>query len=59
MAKIFVFNPDHEIALASNNCKYNPKRNILRLNDDLSVLPVWFYSKYTIESEPYRSMASA
>lgn len=49
MAKIFVFNPDHEIALASNNCKYNPKRNILRIIDDLSILPVWFCSGCSIE----------
>ena len=49
MAKIFVFNPDHEIALASNNCKYNPKRNVLRIIDDLSILPVWFCSRCSIE----------
>ncbi|MDR0830234.1 MAG: hypothetical protein LBN95_09035 [Prevotellaceae bacterium] len=38
-AKIYIFNPDHELALANNNENFLPKRNIAKLAEDLALLP--------------------
>ena len=41
MSKIYVFNPDHELSLASDDNNFQPKKNITRLQKDLALLPLW------------------
>ncbi len=42
MLKLSIFNPDHEIALANDDKNFKPKKNIVRLAHDLSLLPLWY-----------------
>lgn len=48
MGKIFVFNPDHEIALASGDPNFTPKKNVAKITQDLSLLPLWISEGCTI-----------
>jgi len=41
MNKLFVFNPDHELALANDDENFMPKQNVAQLADDLQLLPLW------------------
>ena len=41
VSKIYVFNPDHELSLASDDNNFQPKKNITRLQKDLAILPLW------------------
>lgn len=45
MANLFIFNPEHELALANNNENFLPKQNIAKLKKDLQILPVWLQNK--------------
>jgi hypothetical protein len=38
---LFVFNPDHELALASFEKNFQPKKNIKKIVEDLPTLPLW------------------
>lgn len=39
MARLFLFNPSHEMALASDTSHYTPPKHIQRMEADLSMLP--------------------
>ena len=41
VSKIYVFNPDHELSLASDDNNFQPKKNVTRLQKDLALLPLW------------------
>lgn len=41
MRKLFVFNPDCELAIAAGGRYYTPPANIVRMIDDLAFLPAW------------------
>ncbi len=49
MQKIYSFNPDHEMALASGNKHFKPKKNIVALKNDLATLPIWLDNNYLID----------
>lgn len=38
---LFVFNPDHDLALANGNCHYLPPNSALQFANDAAVLPIW------------------
>ena len=40
--KIYLFNPEHDMALASFSPHYKAPTEIIRMKDDLSALPVWY-----------------
>ncbi len=40
--KIYLFNPDSDMALAAGKPNYTPPANIRRMIGDLSMLPVWY-----------------
>ncbi len=40
--KIYLFNPDSDMALAADKPNYTPPANIRRMIGDLSMLPVWY-----------------
>jgi hypothetical protein len=42
MNKLYLFNPDHELALANFDPNYMPSSNVQRLATDLALLPVWY-----------------
>ncbi len=42
MKKIYFFNPEHDMALANFSCFYKAPAEIIRMADDLSVLPAWY-----------------
>ncbi|MDR2683982.1 MAG: hypothetical protein LBB53_01210 [Prevotellaceae bacterium] len=44
MKKLYIFNPEHELALVNNDINYMPKSNIAQMIRDLTVLPLWFNS---------------
>lgn len=48
MGKIFVFNLDHEIALAADELNFTPKKNVAKITEDLSLLPLWISEGCTI-----------
>ncbi|KAA6323183.1 hypothetical protein EZS27_027349, partial [termite gut metagenome] len=39
---LYIFNPDHDLALANNNANYMPSAPARRLSEDLALLPVWY-----------------
>ena len=40
--KFYLFNPEHDMALASYSPYYKAPAEIIRMKEDLSVLPVWY-----------------
>ncbi len=40
--KVYLFNPEHDMALASNSPFYKAPAEIIRMKEDLAVLPVWY-----------------
>lgn len=40
--KVFLFNPDTDLALANGRGTYTPTANVRRMISDLSLLPVWY-----------------
>lgn len=40
--KLYLFNPDHDLALASNEPHYMPPATVRRMAEELALLPVWF-----------------
>ena len=40
--KYYLFNPEHDMALASYSPYYKAPAEIIRMKEDLSVLPVWY-----------------
>lgn len=45
LQKIYLFNPDHDLALASQSAKFMPKANIVTMAHDLACLPFWWAKK--------------
>jgi hypothetical protein len=39
---LYLFNPDHDLALASNNANYMPPTSARRLCADVALLPIWY-----------------
>lgn len=48
--KIYVFNPEHDMALASFSPHYKAPAEIIRMRNDLSVLPVWYAERGEVVS---------
>lgn len=42
---LYLFNPEHDMALANFTPYYRPPREILRMGEDLSCLPMWYAEK--------------
>lgn len=42
MGSIFLFNPDHDLALANNDANYMPPAAARQLAADLALLPIWY-----------------
>ncbi|NDV58135.1 hypothetical protein [Bacteroides sp. 519] len=42
MRKLYLFNPDHDLALANFDPNYMPSVNVRQLATDLALLPVWY-----------------
>ena len=40
--KLYIFNPDADMALANNSENYIPPASIRRMTEDLALLPVWY-----------------
>ncbi len=45
MKKIYIFNPDNDLALANFGEHYTPPHSALKIGEDLDVLPIWFSEK--------------
>lgn len=41
----YLFNPEHDMALANFTPYYRPPREIIRMKEDLSYLPLWYAEK--------------
>jgi len=41
-SKILIFNPSNDMALAANSLSYLPPRNIMQMESDLALLPLWW-----------------
>ena len=39
---LYIFNPDHDLALANNEAHYMPPDSAKKMATDLALLPVWF-----------------
>ena len=56
--KIYLFNPEHDMALASFSPHYKAPTEIIRMKDDLSALPVWYAGRgdvVKVFSDEYKS----
>lgn len=42
---LYLFNPEHDMALANFTPYYRPPREIIRMGQDLSYLPLWYAEK--------------
>lgn len=42
MRKLYLFNPDHDLALANFDPNYMPSANVRQLASDLALLPAWY-----------------
>ncbi len=42
MSEIYIFNPEHDLALANNDVNFNPPLSAVQFANDLSCLPFWF-----------------
>jgi len=45
-SKLWIFNPDSEMAIADGNYYYTPPANIVRMGEDLSFLPAYFSDRH-------------
>lgn len=45
MGHLYIFNPEHDTALANFTPYYKPTSEIVRMANDLSVLPAWYAEK--------------
>ena len=41
-SKLYLFNPEHDMALANFTPYYQPPQEIVRMGEDLSYLPLWY-----------------
>jgi len=39
--KLFIFNPESDLALGQNSVNYTPSKNIRKMMDDVAALPIW------------------
>ncbi len=39
---LYIFNPDHDLAIADFSPNYTPPASIVKMREDLAVLPLWF-----------------
>ena len=39
---IYIFNPDHDLAIADFSPNYTPPASIVKMSEDLAVLPIWY-----------------
>lgn len=39
---LYIFNPEHDLALANDDLNFNPPQSALKLATDLECLPVWY-----------------
>ncbi len=40
--KLYIFNPDSDIALANNDVNYMAPASARRMAEDLALLPIWY-----------------
>ena len=48
---IYIFNPEHDLALANFSSNYTPPSSILKMAQDLAVLPVWYSDRDMLVAE--------
>ena len=41
---LYIFNPDHDLALASGDVNYMPPATARRMAEELALLPAWYAS---------------
>ncbi len=55
---LFTFNPSNDMALAANSLVYLPPRNIMQMEEDLALLPLWWCEEgdyiFTVTKELWR-----
>lgn len=52
MSEIYIFNPEHDLALANDDANFNAPQSAVQLARDLSCLPLWYApNKSTIIAE--------
>ena len=39
---LYIFNPDHDLAIADFSPNYTPPASIVKMKEDLAVLPIWY-----------------
>lgn len=54
---LYIFNPDHDLALANNEAHYMPPDSAKKMATDLALLPVWFAQEpgFVLASSAYNS----
>lgn len=49
---LFLFNPDHDLALANHDLNYMPPASARQLSSDLALLPAWYAGKENLVLAP-------
>ena len=48
---IYIFNPDHDLAIADFSTNYTPPASIVKMKGDLAVLPLWYSDGHTVVAD--------
>ncbi|MBF6597740.1 MAG: hypothetical protein ITF98_05885 [Fermentimonas sp.] len=53
---IYIFNPDHDLAIADFSPNYTPPASILKMKGDLVVLPIWYSDRHKVVADGEQNM---
>ena len=53
---IYIFNPDHDLAIADFSPNYTPPASILKMKGDLAVLPIWYSDRHKVVADGEEKM---
>ena len=55
--KLYIFNPEHDMALASNEGNYMPPATVRQMRSELSLLPAWYAEggSYVLANSAYNA----
>ena len=53
---IYIFNPDHDLAIADFSPYYTPPASIVKMMGDLAVLPLWYSDGHPVVADGEQNM---
>ena len=53
---LYIFNPDHDLAIADFSPNYTPPASIVKMSEDLAVLPLWYSNGHKVVADGEESI---